>query len=52
VLTLFEHIPRADLPFYVGLMDHLAPQRCAARCPCACPTGHARGSERQARGAS
>lgn len=24
VLTLFEHIPRADIPFYVGLMDHLA----------------------------
>ena len=24
VLTLFEHIPRAELPFYVGLMDHLA----------------------------
>jgi homoserine kinase type II len=24
VLTLFEHIPLADLPFYVGLMDHLA----------------------------
>ncbi len=24
VLTLFEHIPRSDLPFYVGLMDHLA----------------------------
>src|SRR5258708_18443147 len=24
VLTLFEHIPRDDLPFYVGLMDHLA----------------------------
>ncbi len=24
VLTLFEHIPRADLPFYVGLMDHLS----------------------------
>jgi homoserine kinase type II len=24
VLTLFEHIPRNDLPFYVGLMDHLA----------------------------
>src|SRR5271154_6610879 len=23
VLTLFEHIPRADLPFYVELMDHL-----------------------------
>ena len=23
VLTLFEHIPLADLPFYVGLMDHL-----------------------------
>src|SRR5882672_7607096 len=24
VLTLFEHIPRSDLPFYVGLMDHVA----------------------------
>jgi homoserine kinase type II len=24
VLTLFEHIAPADLPFYVGLMDHLA----------------------------
>ena len=24
VLTLFEHIPRADRPIYVGLMDHLA----------------------------
>lgn len=24
VLTLFEHIPRSDLPFYVGLMDHLS----------------------------
>ncbi len=24
VLTLFEHIARADLPFFVGLMDHLA----------------------------
>ena len=24
VLTLFEHIPREDLPFYIGLMDHLA----------------------------
>jgi homoserine kinase type II len=24
VLTLFEHIPREDLPFYVGLMDHLS----------------------------
>src|SRR6187397_2400124 len=24
VLTLFEHIPRADLPFYIGLMAHLA----------------------------
>jgi len=31
VLTLFEHIPRADLPFYVGLMDHLA--RHDVRCP-------------------
>ncbi len=24
VLTLFQHIPRAHLPSYVGLMDHLA----------------------------
>ena len=24
VLTLFEHTPRVDLPFFVGLMDHLA----------------------------
>jgi len=24
VLTLFEHIPRDDIPFYVGLMDHLS----------------------------
>src|SRR4051812_49994468 len=24
VLTLFEHIPRDDLPFYIGLMDHLS----------------------------
>jgi homoserine kinase type II len=24
VLTLFEHISHEDLPFYVGLMDHLA----------------------------
>ena len=24
VLTLFEKIPRADLPFYIGLMHHLA----------------------------
>ena len=31
VLTLFEHIPREDLPFYVGLMDHLA--RHEIRCP-------------------
>src|SRR6476660_6179473 len=31
VLTLFEHIPRADLPFYVGLMDHLAHHD--VRCP-------------------
>jgi len=31
VLTLFEHILRADLPFYVGLMDHLA--RRGATCP-------------------
>lgn len=31
VLTLFEHIPREDLPFYVGLMDHLASRE--VRCP-------------------
>lgn len=31
VLTLFEHIPREDLPFYVGLMDHLA--RNGVACP-------------------
>ncbi|HXZ48285.1 MAG TPA: homoserine kinase [Usitatibacter sp.] len=31
VLTLFEHIPRSDLPFYVGLMDHLA--RRGVACP-------------------
>jgi Ser/Thr protein kinase RdoA (MazF antagonist) len=31
VLTLFEHIPRADLPFYVGLMDHLAHHDVRAR---------------------
>ena len=31
VLTLFEHIPREDLPFYVGLMDHLA--RHGIACP-------------------
>ena len=31
VLTLFEHIPRSDLPFYVGLMDHLATRE--VRCP-------------------
>src|SRR5688572_14512595 len=32
VLTLFEHIPREDLPFYVGLMDHLS------RAEIVCPT--------------
>ena len=31
VLTLFEHIPPEDLPFYVGLMDHLAHHD--VRCP-------------------
>jgi homoserine kinase type II len=31
VLTLFEHIPRADLPFYAGLMAHLA--RNEINCP-------------------
>src|SRR5260370_36492651 len=33
VLTLFEHIPRADLPFYVGLMDHLAHQEITCPLP-------------------
>lgn len=31
VLTLFEHIPRKDLPFYVGLMDHLVARE--VNCP-------------------
>ena len=31
MLTLFEHIPREDLPFYVGLMDHLSHHEVA--CP-------------------
>src|SRR5260370_39011722 len=31
VLTLFEHIPRDDIPFYAGLMDHLAHHE--VRCP-------------------
>jgi homoserine kinase type II len=31
VLTLFEHIPREDLPFYVDLMAHLA--RAEVSCP-------------------
>ena len=31
VLTLFEHSPRDDIPFYVGLMDHLAHHE--VRCP-------------------
>ena len=31
VLTLFEKIPREDLPFYVGLMHHLAEHE--IRCP-------------------
>ena len=35
VLTLFEHIPREDLPFYVGLMDHLS--RAGVRCPTPMP---------------
>jgi homoserine kinase type II len=33
VLTLFEHIPRGDLPFYVGLMDHLAVHEIACPAP-------------------
>src|SRR5260221_1001228 len=33
VLTLFEHIPRADLPFYVGLMDHLAHRKVICPAP-------------------
>ena len=35
VLTLFEHIPREDLPFYVGLMDHLS--RHGVACPIPMP---------------
>jgi homoserine kinase type II len=33
VLTLFEHIPREDLPFFVGLMDHLAHHEIACPAP-------------------
>jgi homoserine kinase type II len=33
VLTLFEHIPREDLPFYVGLMDHLAHRKVTCPAP-------------------
>ena len=35
VLTLFEKIPREDLPFYVGLMHHLAERE--IRCPAPMP---------------
>jgi homoserine kinase type II len=35
VLTLFEQIAREDLPFYVGLMDHLAAND--VRCPAPLP---------------
>jgi homoserine kinase type II len=35
VLTLFEKIPREDLPFYVGLMHHLAERE--VRCPAPMP---------------
>src|SRR3954470_2388612 len=35
VLTLFEHIPRADLPFYVNLMAHLAREGVACPVPMA-----------------
>lgn len=35
VLTLFEKIPREDLPFYVGLMDHLSGR--GIRCPAPMP---------------
>ena len=35
VLTLFEKIPREDLPFYVGLMHHLAERD--IRCPAPMP---------------
>jgi homoserine kinase type II len=33
VLTLFEHIARGDLPFYVGLMDHLAHHKVTSPAP-------------------
>ena len=33
VLTLFENIPRQDLPFYVGLMDHLVEHDVACPAP-------------------
>lgn len=34
VLTLFEKVPRADLPFYIGLMHHLAHHGVACPIPC------------------
>ncbi len=44
VLTLFEHIPPEDLPFYVGLMDHLAKSRIACPAPIARDDGAMLGS--------
>ena len=50
VLTLFEKIPREDLPFYVGLMHHLAEHDIRCPAPMALQDGELphRG-ERQAR---
>ncbi len=41
ILTLYEkRVERADLPFFLGLMEHLAAHgRSAARCRCAIAQG-------------
>ncbi len=44
VLTLFERIPAADLPFYLGLMHHLAARRIPCPDPVADRDGHMLGT--------